>query len=341
MVFTDSLPAATSGAVLAPAPRRGPAAAAAPASLTDGVVRLGAALLQVFPFETRRAGELRSSPPRTVGHTAVVLTGDDRRLDWAGPAEAAALCAGAPEERRGDDAATGKVVFCNRLGETHVYQADPQKGTAALCACGNATGAAAAALAHCLGRTRLRHNVKLPEGRVEIDATANRAADGWRVEQAWGGIRLHAVPAAMGGRDAAVCTGTFNDYLLVRLRDRAEPDALGMEDVLAWWSEGQRYGAFANPLQSRLAAIAPDGARPWVRFFTCGRMHPGAPLTGLATLAVAAGRVPWLAALLRGGEVEHRRGIDALPAVRVTGRGAEIQFPAIHVVLRESLALAA
>src|SRR2546423_731231 len=81
---------------------------------------------------------------------------------------------------------------------------------------------AAAPLAHCLGRTRLRHNVKLPEGRVEMTATAARAAGGWRVEQAWGGISLQTTPAVIGGRDAVVCTGTFNDYLVVRLRDRAE-----------------------------------------------------------------------------------------------------------------------
>jgi hypothetical protein len=299
-----------------------------------GLVRFGGVLLEVFAFETRRAGEALSCPPRTVGHTALALAGAGRRLDWAGPAEAVELCLRAPEERRGGDAAVGKVVFCNPLGETHVYQADRQNRSAALCACGNATGAAVATLAHCLSRTRLRHDVKLPEGRVEMSATANRAAGGWRVEQAWGGLRLEATAVELGGRQAAVCTGTFNDYLVVRLRDRAELEALTLDEVLALWGEGRRYSAFANPLQSRLAAVAPGAARPCVRFFTCGRMHPGAPLTGLATLAVAAGRLPWLGALLEGGEIEHRRGVDALPAVRATGRGPEIRFPAIHVALR-------
>jgi hypothetical protein len=298
------------------------------------LVPLGSALVQVHAFETRRAGEALSCPPRTVGHTALAVAGSDRRLDWAGPAEAVVLCLRAPEERRGGDAAVGKVVFCNRLGETHVYQADREKRSAALCACGNATGAAAATLAHSLGRSHLRHDVKLPEGRVEMRATASRAAGGWRVGQAWGGLRLEATAAEFGGRPAAVCTGTFNDYLVIRLRDRAELDALTLEEVLRLWGEGRRYAAFANPLQARLAAVAPGAVRPCVRFFTCGRMHPGAPLTGLATLAVAAGRVPWLGALLEGGEVEHRRGVDALPTVRAAGRGSEIEFPAIHVALR-------
>src|SRR5262245_8199498 len=307
--------------------------ATAPAPAGDPV-RLGNVLLQVHAFETRRAGEALSCPPRTVGHTALALAGADRRLDWAGPAEAVELCARAPEERRGGDAAVGKVVFCNRLGETHVYQSDRQARSAALCACGNATGAAAAALAHCLNRRRLRHNVRLPEGRVEMTAGARRTADGgWHVEQAWGGIRLEARAEELGGRDVAVCTGIFNDYLVLRLCDRAELEALTLDEVLALWQAGRRFGAFANPLQSRLAAVAPDGGRARVRFFTCGRMHPGAPLTGLATLAVAAGRVDWLAGLLRGGAVEHRRGVDALPAVRATPHGAAIEFPAIHVVL--------
>jgi len=311
------------------------AAAPAPAG---ALVPLGGVLLEVFAFETRRAGEALSCPPRTVGHTAMALAGGDRRLDWAGPAGAVELCLRAPEERRGGDAAVGKVVFCNRVGETQVYQTDRQNRSAALCACGNATGAAAATLAHCLGRTRLRHNVKLPEGRVEMTATAVQAAGGWRVEQAWGGIGLQTTAANIGGHEAVVCTGTFNDYLVVRLRDRAALEALALDEVLGFWREGRRYGGFANPLQSRLAAVAPGPGRPCVRFFTCGRMHPGAPLTGLATLAVAAGRGGWLGALLRGGEVEHRRGVDALPAVRFLGSrtddSTEIEFPAIHVTLR-------
>src|SRR5262249_6992398 len=177
------------------------------------------------------------------------------------------LCLRAPEERRTGDAAVGKVVFCNRLGETHVYQTDRQNRSAAICACGNATGAAAATLAHCLGRTRLRHHVRLPEGRVEMTATAARAAGGWRVEQAWGGIGLQTTPASIGGRDAVVCTGTFNDYLVVRLRDRAELEALTLDEVLGWWREGRRYGGFENPLQSRLPAGAPRAGGPPARLF--------------------------------------------------------------------------
>src|SRR5438094_2726525 len=237
--------------------RQGLVRQAAQPALAGELVQLGGVLLQVFAFETRRAGEALSCPPRTVGHTAMALAGGDRRLDWAGPAGAVELCLRAPEERRGGDAAVGKVVFCNRVGETHVYQADRQNRSAALCACGNATGAAAATLAHCLGRTRLRHNVKLPEGRVEMTATAAPAAGGWRVEQAWGGISLQTTAADIGGHEAVVCTGTFNDYLVVRLRDRAALEALALDEALGFWREGRRYGGVAHPLASRLAGVGP------------------------------------------------------------------------------------
>src|SRR5262249_41035206 len=204
------------------------------------LVPLGGVLLQVFAFETRRAGESPACPPRTVGHTAMALAGGDRRLDWAGPAAAVELCLRAPEERRAGDAAVGKVAFGSRVGEAHVYQTDRQNRSAAICACGNATGAAAATLAHCLSRTRLRHNVKLPEGRVEMSATAVRAAGGWRVDQAWGGIGLETTPAVIGGREAVVGTGTVHDYLVGRLRDRAQLEAPTPDEGLGFWREGRR-----------------------------------------------------------------------------------------------------
>src|SRR5262245_61738559 len=70
------------------------ARAALPASL----VRLGDALLRVYAFETRRWGESRSCPPRTVGHAGMVVAGAPRGLDWAGPREAADLCVGGSAE---------------------------------------------------------------------------------------------------------------------------------------------------------------------------------------------------------------------------------------------------
>jgi hypothetical protein len=103
------------------------------------------------------------------------------------------------------------------------------------------------------------------------------AGTGWHVDQVWDGIRLQVQPVQLRSREAAVCTGSFNDYLVVLLPGAAELEQLGLEEVLDLWQEARRFAAFENPLQSRLAAIAPHGSRPSVRFYTCGRAHPGAP----------------------------------------------------------------
>jgi hypothetical protein len=238
------------------------------------------------------------------------------------------------EEPRCPEAAREKVVFCNPRGETLLYQADRHNRSAALCACGNASGSAAALLAHHLNMPRVRQRVQLPDGPVQMDADVARTGAGaWRVQQSWGGIRFQAREAMLGGREVVIGTGTLNDYLVVRLSDPQELEAFGLEEVLGLWYEARRYSGFEDPLQSRLVAIAPNGPRPYARFYTCGRTHPGAPLTGLALLALAAGQVGWLASLLRVGQIEHRRGIDSLPAVRIGPGGTEVQFTGIDVVL--------
>jgi hypothetical protein len=266
----------------------------------------------------------------------MVVAGGPRDLAWAGPREAVDLCLRGPTEPSPAGAAHGKVIFCNRQGDLLVYQADPPKRSAALCACGNATAAGAALLTHCLGRRRLRQSMKLPGGQVvQVCSAVTRAGDGgYRVEQSWGDILLRVVQTRLRGRDVALCTGTFNDYVIVCLPSATDLSAFGLEETLTLWDEARRYTGFEDPLQSRLVAVAPAGVCPRAKFFTCGRNHPGAPLTGLATLALAAPHVRWLAALFEAGRVEHARGVDRLPDVRVTPDGLEIPFPAIHVVLK-------
>jgi hypothetical protein len=296
-------------------------------------VRLGDTWFRTYPFETRRCGEGRACPPRTVGCVGLLWAGG-HGLDGVGAREAAELCLRGCPMPAPAEAARDKVVVCSRRGQTAVYQADRPNRCAALCACGNATAAGAALLAHCLGRYRPRQPLRLPDGQVEMRSRVVRAGTGWHVDQVWDGIRLQVQPVRLRSREAAVCTGSFNDYLVVLLPGAAELAQLGLEEVLDLWHEARRFAAFENPLQSRLAAIAPHGTRPYVRFYTCGRAHPGAPLTGLATLALAASRLGWLAGLLEGGAIEHRRGVDALPAVEPGAGGQAIRFPAVDVVLQ-------
>ena len=224
----------------------------------------------------------------------MVVAGGGRELEAAGTEQAVALTR-LDREPAPAGAARGKVVFCGPHGATLVYQADQEQTSAALCACGNATGAAAALQAHSQGRAVVRQAVKLPDGWVAARAVVTVAEGGaWRVEQTWGGVQLHVQRTELCGRTAALCMGTFNEYLLVRLGSKAELEAFGLEDALALWREGRRFGAFEDPLRSRLVALAPAGERAAVKFYTCGRMHPGAPLTGLAVLAAAADRIDWL-----------------------------------------------
>jgi hypothetical protein len=234
------------------------------------------------------------------------------------------------------EAAKEKVVFCSRRGETLVFQADRQNQSAALCACGNATGAAAAMLAHRLGRNQVSQSLQVPDGRLETAATVERVArDCWRVNQAWLGIRCLTQDTSMHGLRVAVCRGSFNDYLIVRLARADDLMEFDLPQVLPLWSEARKLGGFDNPLQARLVALAPrPGEIPFAKFYTCGRSHPGAPLTGLATLAMASAQVAWLADLLKSGMIEHRRGTDSLPSITSVPQGFEVGFPATDVVLK-------
>jgi hypothetical protein len=293
---------------------------------------LGGSWFRVHAFETRRPGEPLSAPPRTVGH-ACLLLGADAPLT-VGAKEAAEVCSRGEGPPPSEESAREKVIFCNSRGDTLVYQADRAKASAALCACGNASGASAALLAHSLGVARVRQSLVLPDGQVPMRAAVRPDSGGWHVEQSWLGVRLEAHGTEMLGLPAAVCTGTLNHYVIVALPDRARLDSFTLADALALWGQARERFGFDDPLRSRLAAVCLGGGLPRAKFFTSGRAHPGAPLTGLAALALAAGQVDWLAPLARVGRLEHRRGIDSLPQVRNAAGGARVELCPIHVLLR-------
>ena len=287
----------------------------------------------MFTLSRRAAVGSRSScPPRTVGFTAMRTGRGSSSLEAVGEQEAVGVTLRSRGAAPSTEAAKEKVGFCSRRGDTLIYQADRQNRSAALCACGNATGATAAMLAHYFDTSEVRQKLEVPGGQLEVFSLVTCTENGsWRVRQSWRGIRLDVRPTTLAGRDVAVCTGTLNDYLIVRL-PAADLETFDLPEVLALWQEAKRFG-FDNPLQARLVAIAPGNARPFTKFYTCGRNHPGAPLTGLATLALAAHQVDWLPALLERGEIEHRRGVDELPPIKGTATGKEIHFPTIDVVL--------
>src|SRR2546429_396523 len=80
----------------------------------------------------------------------------------------------------------------------------------------------------------------------------------WCVDQAWGGLRPQVRGGELLGRRVAICTGAFNDYLIARLPGPAELETFGLEDALALWEAARSAAEFADPLRSRLVALAPD-----------------------------------------------------------------------------------
>jgi len=294
----------------------------------NNLVKLGRTWFQVYPFETRRCGEALSCPPRSVGVTC--LAQDDCDLALLGPEEALAVCRRYLEEPDPAQSAKEKVIFANRRGEMVVFQGDRKNGSAARCSCGNATCAGAAMLASAKNQERVRQICTIPEGKLDIRSAVTLAgAGGWRVAQSWCGLSFPVTQGNLCGHVVAIGTGTFNNYIILALQGR-ELDSFDLPEVLQLWKAARPFG-FDNILQSRLAAIFPADPHPFVKFYTCGRAHPGAPLTGLAALAMAARQLDWLALVLKRGRIQHRRGFDSLPVCH----DSQVDFPALHVVLKE------
>jgi hypothetical protein len=303
-----------------------------PAALDRGLMEISGRWFRAFAFETRRAGEDRSCPPRTVGYTAMALARGQGGLEAVGEQDAVRVCLAGTKMPDPNQSAKEKVVFCNRKGDTRVYQADRQNRSAALCSCGNATAAAAAMTALFRNEKELTQNLEIADGRLQMRSIVASPDGGDHVvHQSWCGISFAVHVVDLCGRRVALCTGTFNNYVIVPLT-AAEHALFGLDEVKTLWEAARTFG-FQNPLQSRLAAVSPGPVGPYASFYTCGRMHPGAPLTGLAALSLAAGQVDWLGELVKAGHVTHRRGQDAIPPARLHEGRMEIQFPAVQVLL--------
>jgi hypothetical protein len=214
-----------------------------------------------------------------------------------------------------------------------VFQADRKKGAASLVACGNAASAAAAVLGEMADTKHLRQLLHLPGETLEAVSRLQPLQDGWTVEQTWKGCRFQVIGASLCGRQVAICRGTFNDYLIVRFHGRQAVETVDLQQIQKLWQAARPWG-FHDPLRARLVAVAPHQPYPWAQFFTCGRLHPGAPLTGLATLALAAPQIDWLSEILGDNTIAHARGQDVLPMVLASGQTAAVRFPAIGVEVR-------
>lgn len=285
---------------------------------------------RVQNFETRRPGESLQSPPRTIGQVCLLLDPHPLHTDGI---DAVTICRRFQRHPLPAGAAHGKVVFLSPEGDSHVYQADPDRGAASLATCGNASAASAAFLASYLGTSTTTQHLQTSDGPVRSRSRATPVGESLRVEQTWTGINFAARQVTMLDYSVVICTGTLNDYLLVELPTDHSLEAFGLDAALALWAEARQQFGLADPLRGRLAALSRRGDTPQVKFFTSGRAHPGAPLTGLATLALATQHLPSIHALLAGGRVAHPRGEDQLPQVRINADRTEVDLQAVEVYL--------
>ncbi|MGE0668971.1 MAG: hypothetical protein AB7O49_20660 [Sphingomonadales bacterium] len=211
--------------------------------------------------------------------------------------------------------AYGKVVVIDRHAIS-TFQATAE-GTAAPVFCGNSTAAAIG----CMGgsgdlRTRV-HGVAGHPYQVHARIDGAVVAQTWLLpaatprERDWRGRRVVFLPA-------------LNDYALVfeGLPEHISPEA-ARQELLG-----------ADPA-CKLAVVG-AGPEPAVAFYNSNGRHGGAPQTGLATIALAARTVPWLAELFAGGAVSYETAdgvrLAALPATSISPGGqVAVELPTVSV----------
>jgi hypothetical protein len=294
---------------------------------------------QFYRFETRRITDLAHATPRTVG--AVIWPHDFSSFDSAHAIKAHEALLTRRGRTLPSGSAKGKVTVVST--ETlKVFQVSHDGESAALCGCGNATAAGLALLAlasgECLGCTN-RSRLILPDGEVFTSAQVLLTVGGGslRVTQSWSGLEFAVTELPSPRRRLAVCSG-MNHYVIV-LATPPDFEKFGLGDVEALLQFSMAHRGATNPLQWRLVVLSSEPeqqSHTRARFYSCGRMHPGAPLTGLATLALAAKQIDWLAEILRTEVVEHPRGIDQLPTIEGAVDGPRILFNPIDVSLQRS-----
>lgn len=287
-----------------------------------------AAPTRAWSFQTRQVAD----PPGFVRtHGAVVDAG-------AVPLRAADFAAAADQVRLDPppDCARGKLAVLSSAGGTAAAVAHQlsDHGTASqVVACSNATAAVAAVCAESAGEAEVEVVVELPWGGfVPVHARLAGTTDerSLTVAQTWDGLEVTVeAEAAVDGHTCARVLGPLNNYLLVRTGPGEQLEEFDLARALRLSSN---LGLDDEPLLTRIVIVQPEHDHVRTKFFTCGeRLHPSAPLTGLAVLALAAPSLAWFPDV---PAVETPLGPMALPYVRTRADGrASVDFPPIFVEL--------
>ena len=217
-----------------------------------------------------------------------------------------------------DCAAAGKFVILD--GESvRVFQHVDGREKLTPAWCGNATAAALYRYGHTLG---IRHALEL---RVRTGSREARVYGGFNerlVHQDW---ELQILPNSVregswDGRDY-LSVDVLNPYLIFNDIDYAEADEA-------------RRSILGERADGKVAAITDTDGHPLVRFFTAYGEHGAAPMTGLATLAIARQFYP----ILAGNKITYRTTdgdyhTTELPEVSFDVESVRLRLPDVYAFI--------
>jgi hypothetical protein len=254
-------------------------------------------------FRTFRDGRFR-----TVGALAQLGAGDPVD-DWSGD-RAKALLQSLPEIKTSTPVAQGKLALVNPHSElpvAAVFQLSPAGCNRVFCGNG-----AAGVAAHLAAARKTKNPAFLLRGSGALTVTVRAAVSGITVAQVW----IVPADAEISTTPAAIEVNLFNHYTVVDAASGNVAELLNDADP-----------------RRRIAAVEMRGEEPRVTFYTSGREHPSAPLTGLCILALLSNQVEWLRPLLELRCVIVHGHAEPLPAVVVGTNHLEFELPETEVTL--------
>lgn len=230
---------------------------------------------EVYLFETRKCGVLR---------TAGVVLNQGWNIANDLPRELASSCSKAALARS-DAAARGKVAVLG-YGRLRVLQASGD-GQLQPALCGNATAAAILVSGKSYGELEV-------DGPGGFRITSAFHRDGNTISQEWLLPSMGVSDFIWRGRYCARVRG-LNSYVVVT---GGLPVGMEAETCRAHLADGQP--------NAKLAVFGHGSAQNHVGFFNASGQHGAAPMTGLASLAVAAHALPHFAARINAPIITYQ-----------------------------------
>jgi len=278
---------------------------------------------QTFAFSTYVATQLR-----TVGIGFVPPQKWGSLTDW-NERDAQTLCRMLDPMQHSDTAAArGKVFFVGsndslfpRQVVCSCYQTKDNEALPVFC--GNSSSAAAALIGNISGARDFSFRLACEDTSLEVRANVSFTKKTWLVDQIWQiENRLNAVELDVLGHKSVLCS-FLNDYLIVK-----GPLKVDISKIVS-----SEHGI--RSLRSKIAVIDDGLMTPAIRFYNCNGQHGAAPQTGLATIALAARSVSWLAEAVRAKRVVTPGGVELIPEVSVQNDLLCFAMPCRAVKLKE------